>query len=119
MAVYTSSLKLSWIRRFFQSNVEWQSPMNHILKRHPFLWDTGTKKHILQDPHNNPFCSCSDTLNEPIWYNNDEILVFPYFRNKKSGATLCATLNVELITHLFCEISDFYSVIINFKLKNT
>ena len=97
--------------------------MNHILKRHPVLWDTGTKKHILQDPHINPFRSCSDSLNEPIWYNNDEILVFLILdihgRNKKSGATLCATLNVELITHLFCEISHFYSVIINFKLKNT
>ena len=57
IGVYISSLKLSWIRRFFQSNAKWQSPMNRILNRHPFLWDTGTlyKKTILQDPHNNFF----------------------------------------------------------------
>ena len=52
IAVYISSLKLSWIRRFFQSK-----PRNRILNRHPFLWDTGTlyKKNILHDPHINPF----------------------------------------------------------------
>ena len=57
IAVYTSSLKLSWIRRFFQSNANWQSPMTRILNRHPFLWDTDTlyKKTILQDPHIIPF----------------------------------------------------------------
>ena len=87
--VYISSLKLSSIRRFFQSNANWQSPMNRILNRHLFLWDTGTlyKKNILQDPHINPFWteifnmwylyadnsipkSTIAILNEPIWYNN-------------------------------------------------
>ena len=85
IGLYISSLKLSWIRRFFQSNAKWQSPINCILNRHPFLWDTGTlyKKTILQDPHINPFWkdifamwyiyadnfipkSTIDILNEPI-----------------------------------------------------
>ena len=52
IALYTSSLKLSWIR-LFQSSAKWQSPFNHMLKKHPFLWDMATLyyKHILQDSH--------------------------------------------------------------------
>ena len=97
IGVYISSLKLSWIRSFLQSNANWQSPMDRILNRHPFLWDMGTlyKKNILQDPHINPFWkeffdmwyiyadtfipkSTIDILNEPIWYNNKLTNKFPF-----------------------------------------